>query len=62
LLAARNQQPGIVQTFFASHPLEEDRIDNTQRIVDRVDPAIERTLARDDAAFQEMKRRLASIK
>ena len=62
LLAARNQQPGIVQTFFASHPLEEDRIDNTQRIVDRVDPAIERTLTRDDSAFQEMKRRLASVK
>lgn len=61
LLAARNQQPGIVQTFFASHPLEEDRIDQTQRIVDRVDPAIERTLTRDDEAFQAMKRRLTEL-
>ena len=61
LLAARRQQPGLVQGFFASHPLEEDRITQTQRLVDRIDPAIERTLVRDDAGFQAMKRRLAEL-
>ena len=61
LLAARRQQPGLVQSFFASHPLEEDRIAQTQRLVDRVDPAIERTLIRDDLQFQAIKRRLAEL-
>ena len=61
LLSARRQEPGLVQSFFASHPLEEDRISQTQRLVDRVDPAIERTLIRDEAQYQAMKRRLAEL-
>lgn len=61
LLAARRQQPGLVQSFFASHPLEEDRIAQTQRLIDRIDPAIERTLIREDPAFQAIKRRLAEL-
>ena len=61
LLAARKSQPSLVQTFFASHPLEESRIEQTQRLVDRMDPAIEKTLDRDEAGFQEMKKRLAEI-
>ncbi|HEX4468516.1 MAG TPA: hypothetical protein VH080_03235, partial [Gemmatimonadaceae bacterium] len=61
LLAARQEQPGLVETFFASHPLEEDRITQTQRLIDRVDPAIERSLVRDDAEFQAVKRRLAGL-
>ena len=61
LLAARQQQPGLVQSFFASHPLEEDRISQTQRLVDRLDPAIERTLRRDEAEYQAMRRRLAEL-
>lgn len=61
LLSARAHEPGIFQTFFASHPLEEDRILETQRLVDRVDPAIERTLIRDDAGFREVKKRLAAM-
>jgi predicted Zn-dependent protease len=61
LLAARQQQPGLVQNFFASHPLEEDRITQTQRLIDRVDPAVERSLVRDDGEFHAMKRRLAEL-
>jgi predicted Zn-dependent protease len=62
LLVARKAQPNLVQTFFASHPLEESRIAQTQRLVDRVDPAIEKTLDRDEAAFQEMKKRLTATR
>jgi len=58
LLAAREQQPGLVQTFFASHPLEEDRIGQTQRLVERIDPVVERSLARDEDEFQLVKKRL----
>ena len=58
LLAAREHQPGLVQTFFASHPLEEDRIGQTQRLVEQIDPVVERSLARDEEEFQLMKKRL----
>ncbi|HKW46451.1 MAG TPA: M48 family metalloprotease [Gemmatimonadaceae bacterium] len=61
LLSTRQQQPGLVQSFFASHPLEEDRIAQTQRLIDRVDPTIERSLTRDDKKFQVIKRRLAAL-
>ena len=61
VLAAREQQPGLVQTFFASHPLEEDRIDQTQRLVERIDPTIEGTLSKDEDGFQVVKRRLAEL-
>lgn len=61
LLAAREQQPGLVQTFFASHPLEEERIDQTQRMVERIDPVVERSLARDEAEFQLVKKRLVRL-
>jgi predicted Zn-dependent protease len=61
LLSLRKSEPGIVQTFFGSHPIEEDRIEQTQRLVARIDPAIERTLERDDAGFAEVKRRLEAM-
>jgi len=61
LLAARAQQPGLVQTFFASHPLEEDRIADTQRLVERIDPGIGPTLVKDEDGFQLIKRRLAEL-
>jgi len=58
LLSMRQREPGLVQTFFGSHPVEEARIAQTQQLVDRVDPAIRNGLARDDAEFQAMKIRL----
>jgi predicted Zn-dependent protease len=61
LLSARKSQPNLVQTFFASHPLEESRIEQTQRLVDRVDPLIEKTLEQDEEAFQIMKKHLSAI-
>jgi hypothetical protein len=35
--------------------------EQTQRLVGRIDPAIERTLERDDAGFAEVKRRLEAM-
>jgi len=61
LLATRSEQPGRVEAFFASHPLEEDRIDATQRIIDGMDTLVVRDLERDDAEFQAVKQRLASL-
>lgn len=61
MLSMRSSDPGLVQTFFGSHPVEEDRIATTRRLVESVDPSIRRSLERDDADFQTMKSRLASL-
>ena len=61
MLSMRSSEPGLVQTFFGSHPVEEDRIATTRRLAESVDPGIRRTLDRDDADFQAMKQRLASL-
>ena len=61
MLSMRTSDPGLVQTFFGSHPVEEDRIATTHRLVESVDPGIRATLERDDAEFQAMKARLASL-
>ena len=61
MLSMRTSEPGLVQSFFGSHPVEEDRIATTRRLVESVDPSIRRTLEQDDADFQTMKRRLATL-
>lgn len=60
LLETRRSQPNVVSTFFASHPIEEDRIDQTRRIIGRYDPLVLRGLAKNDTAFQRMKQHLGS--
>jgi predicted Zn-dependent protease len=61
LLEKRRSEPNLVTTFFASHPIEEARIDQTTRIIGRYDPLVLRGLAKDDSAFQAMKLRLTSL-
>jgi predicted Zn-dependent protease len=61
LLEKRRSEPNLVTTFFASHPIEEARIDQTKRIISRFDPLVLRGLAKDDSAFQSMKQRLISL-
>jgi predicted Zn-dependent protease len=61
LLAARRHQPDRLESFFASHPLEEERIERTEGLVEAIDPALRRDLARDDAAYAEFRRRLAAL-
>ena len=61
LLRARERQPDRLQAFFASHPLEEDRITATERLVDAIAPDIRRDLVRDEEAYRELKRRLDAL-
>lgn len=61
LRRARERQPDRLQAFFASHPLEEDRIAATERMVQAIDPLIRRDLVRDDHAYRELKRRLVAL-
>lgn len=61
LLSERKRDPSGVDAFFASHPIEENRVSDTEALIAPMDPAVLATLARDTPAFQAFKRRLASL-
>ena len=61
LLNERQSQPGLLDTWFADHPLEEDRISATQAQIAKINPAIIRTLTNDTRAFEDFKARVHSL-
>jgi predicted Zn-dependent protease len=61
LLDERQRRPEGVEAWFATHPLEEDRIQHTQSLIDAIDDAILLTLTVDTPNFQTFKRRVASL-
>lgn len=62
LLNEREQRPGGVAAWFATHPLEENRIEATQAQIQREVPAaVLASLTRDSRNFQAFKSRLASL-
>ena len=61
LLAERQARPGAVEQLFTDHPLEEDRVQNTQAQISQINPAIIRTLTNDSRAFQDFKARVRAL-
>ena len=61
LLAERQRNPSSLEAWFATHPLEEDRIQATRAQIEQIDPAIMRQLRKDSPNFQAFKRRLMSL-
>ena len=61
LLEERNRSPGSVESWFATHPLEEDRIQATQAQISKISPAILNGLTKDSQSFQSFKSRIRSL-
>ena len=61
LLEQRRSSPSSVDSWFSTHPLEEDRIANTEAMIAQIDPAIRRSLTTDTQAFQAFKRRVRAL-
>ena len=61
LLEERRISPLRIQAFFASHPLEEDRIRATQREIESLDAALLRGLTRDEPGYVAFRARLRSL-
>ena len=61
LIEERRQSPMRIEGFFASHPLEEDRIAATERDIAALDPSVFQGLRQDDPSFQAFKAHLASL-
>jgi predicted Zn-dependent protease len=61
LLEERRRQPAAVDSWFSTHPLEEERIAETEAMIKQIDEAILETLTTDTQNFQEFKRRVQSL-
>ncbi|MDB4881458.1 MAG: peptidase Ste24p [Gemmatimonadetes bacterium] len=61
LLEERRTSPLRIEAFFASHPLEEDRIVATEREIAALDPAQLQGLRRDDPSYQAFRAAVAAL-
>jgi predicted Zn-dependent protease len=61
LLRERRASPGLLETWFRTHPLEEDRVDQTWSIVRSLDPESVRGLVADTPDFQAFKQRVLAL-
>ncbi len=61
LINERQSNPSAVEGWFATHPLEEDRITDTRRLIATYDQAILRSLSTDSRNFQAFKARIKSL-
>jgi predicted Zn-dependent protease len=61
LLAERRRNPSRLEQWFATHPLEEERIQNTSAAVAAIPAATRNRLNTDTRAFQTFKSRVRSL-
>jgi predicted Zn-dependent protease len=61
LLAERNRNSSAVDSWFSTHPLEEERITETEAIIKQIDAAILETLTTDTQNYQEFRRRVTAL-
>jgi beta-barrel assembly-enhancing protease len=58
LLADRQRRPSVVEQWFSTHPLTEDRIANTRALVQQIPESQRRNMIRNTEQFEEFQARL----
>jgi len=61
LLAERDRNRGAVEGWFSTHPGEEERVRETQAVINTIDPAILATLRVNSSNFAAFKSRVSSL-
>jgi predicted Zn-dependent protease len=61
LLKEREYQPTIVDGWFASHPLEEARIQRARQLIEQLEEGLSRSLIVDTPGFQAFKARVSQL-
>jgi predicted Zn-dependent protease len=61
LLEERKARPGAVESWFLTHPLEEDRINAVQALINQIPPGQLAQLGTDTRNFHSFKTRLQSL-
>jgi predicted Zn-dependent protease len=61
LMRARQSQPGLVDSWFSTHPLEETRIDNSRRLIEASGADTVGGLLQQLPSYVEFKRRVSML-
>ena len=61
LIGERERNPNALEAFFATHPLAEDRIAETEALIAAYSASELRALRKDAASFQTFRRRLLAL-
>lgn len=61
LLEERQRRPAMVEGWFGTHPLEEDRIENARRLIDELGLDATNDLRRDTPAYQAFRQRVQQL-
>jgi len=61
LIEERKRRPAGVDAWFSTHPLEEDRLQETEALIARTSSAKLQSLTRDTPAYQSFRQRLMSL-
>ena len=61
LINERARSPSTVDSWFATHPLEESRIQATEAQIAKINPAILNGLTKDSQSFQTFKQRVRGL-
>lgn len=61
LMAERTRSPGTVEGWFATHPLEQDRLEAVEARIAQIPPAQLNNMVRNTPAFDAFKRRLQGL-
>jgi len=60
LMEERDRRPDVVDSWFGTHPLEEDRVQQAERLIESVEGDLPPNLVKDDDRYQEFRARLAT--
>ena len=60
LMEERDRQPDVVDAWFGTHPLEEDRVAQSERLIAAVEDDLPLNLVTDDERYQQFRARLAA--
>lgn len=60
-LDERKTQPSVVDKWFASHPMEEDRMAHVNALIAGIDPAVLATLHQDSPAYQAFRAHVMAL-
>src|SRR6185312_1166157 len=61
LLQEQQSNPSTVETWFATHPTEQSRIADTQKLIDQLDPSLLKGLTQDTQAFHDFQNRVKGL-
>jgi predicted Zn-dependent protease len=61
MLSQQQSNPSAVEQWFSDHPSDQSRIADTQRLIDKIDPAILKGLTQDNQAFHDFQDRVKGL-